>query len=268
MEIIYIHHDAFVVKSSCFTAIFDYWMMPAGHSVEELFRLVDPHKPLYVIVSHHHKDHYNPSIFSWVHRFENIRFIMSRDTVIAARKYFYGTHYKGNRRIDASLVSELRAGDVFDDGIIKIEAFHSTDIGNSYVLTSLSGADAGRTVFFAGDLNAWTWRDESTQQEVNKAIGDFKAVLRDISGAGHSCFSVALFPVDARIGSGYYDGAKIFLEKFDVGVFVPMHFVLAEDAAEASRFKMKAMQFGRYASPHCMRYILLDAFESVSIHTR
>ncbi len=265
MEIIYIHHDTFLVKSSCFNAIFDYWMMPAGHTEEELFSQIDSNKPLYIIVSHHHKDHYNPEIFSWAHRFENIRFILSRDTVIAARKYFYGTHYKGVRRIDSSLVSELRAGGIYNDGIIKIEAFHSTDIGNSYVLTALDGCDKDKTIFFAGDLNAWTWRDESTLQEVNKAIGDYKAILKDISNSGHTGFSAALFPVDARIGSGYYEGAQIFLYSFDVGVFIPMHFVLAENAGEASRFKMKAAQFGRYASSRCVCYSMLDSFDKEKV---
>ena len=34
-----------------------------------------------------------------------------------------------------------------------------------------------------------------------------------------------MFPVDARIGNGYTRGARQFINRFNVGIFVPMHFV-------------------------------------------
>ena len=34
-----------------------------------------------------------------------------------------------------------------------------------------------------------------------------------------------MFPVDARIGNGYTRGGRQFIERFRVGLFVPMHFV-------------------------------------------
>ena len=38
-------------------------------------------------------------------------------------------------------------------------------------------------------------------------------------------FDVVMFPVDGRIGNGYTRGARQFLDVFQVGLFVPMHFV-------------------------------------------
>lgn len=37
-------------------------------------------------------------------------------------------------------------------------------------------------------------------------------------------FDIVMFPVDSRIGNGYTRGARQFIERFGVGLFVPMHF--------------------------------------------
>ena len=34
-----------------------------------------------------------------------------------------------------------------------------------------------------------------------------------------------MFPVDGRIGNGYTRGARQFIDTFQVGLLVPMHFV-------------------------------------------
>ena len=36
---------------------------------------------------------------------------------------------------------------------------------------------------------------------------------------------IVMFPVDGRIGNGYTLDARQFIERFEVGLFVPMHFV-------------------------------------------
>ena len=38
-------------------------------------------------------------------------------------------------------------------------------------------------------------------------------------------FDVVMFPIDGRIGNGYTLGGRQFIERFKVGLFVPMHFV-------------------------------------------
>ena len=38
-------------------------------------------------------------------------------------------------------------------------------------------------------------------------------------------FDLVMFPVDGRIGNGYTRGGRQFIERFQVGLFVPMHFV-------------------------------------------
>ena len=40
-------------------------------------------------------------------------------------------------------------------------------------------------------------------------------------------FDLVMFPVDGRIGNGYTLGARQFIERFKVKLFVPMHFVMS-----------------------------------------
>ena len=49
-------------------------------------------------------------------------------------------------------------------------------------------------------------------------------------------FDVAFFPIDGRIGNGYTLGGRQFIDRFQVGLFVPMHFV-ASGFESAWRFK-------------------------------
>lgn len=52
----------------------------------------------------------------------------------------------------------------------------------------------------------------------------FLGELKDIRKVSDR-FDLVLFPVDGRIGNGYTLGGRQFIERFEVGLFVPMHFV-------------------------------------------
>lgn len=267
MNITFIWHDAFIIEYDECTVLTDFWRLPLHCSERlSLLSLINPAKPLYVLISHHHKDHYNPDVFSLASELPDVRYVISSDTARAARKYFDPDGlYRGKNRVSDNLVEVMEPGMEFSDSLLRIEVFGSTDIGNSYVISPLTGLDKGMTAFFAGDLNAWTWRDESTEEEVCQAIADCDVVFESIAAAGHRGFDVALFPVDARIGSGYTDGAEMFLRRFSAGVFVPMHFCLGGNERELARFEMAAQQFGRYASQSCRYYFRPDPLQSVRI---
>jgi mutator protein MutT len=96
----------------------------------------------------------------------------------------------------------------------------------------------GMRLFHAGDLNNWYARfltddyqgglvyspdfgvDIDPAREEKRFLGELKDV-RKLAGR----FDVVMFPVDGRIGNGYTRGARQFLDRFQVGLFVPMHFV-------------------------------------------
>lgn len=246
----YIWHDCFVLRLPDCTCVFDFWEDAQGNLA--FLEAISQDKPLYVIVSHHHKDHFNRGIFRWAARFPKIRFIISKDT---ARSINYmlkpGSTYRGEYKVDPSKVTVLRPGEEFADGVISLRAFGSTDIGNSYLLTH-----RGQTIFHSGDLNAWIWKDESTDAEIRAAIGAFRKVLADIRMVTEK-IDLAMFPVDSRIGRDYWEGAYIFLREFDVKLFVPMHFCLGKDLSERLRYINDAIDFSTYANPERGRYAAL-----------
>lgn len=52
----------------------------------------------------------------------------------------------------------------------------------------------------------------------------FLGELKDIKKLAEE-YDLVMFPVDGRIGNGYTLGGRQFIERFKVGMFVPMHFV-------------------------------------------
>lgn len=93
-------------------------------------------------------------------------------------------------------------------------------------------------IFHAGDLNNWYARfltddypggtiyspefgiDINPEKEEKRYLGELKDIHK-LTGR----FDIAMFPIDGRIGNGYTRGARQFIDHFQVGVLVPMHFV-------------------------------------------
>lgn len=273
VKIEYIWHDCFFVETSDAGIVFDFWLDRDGenHDFPDFLAGFDPEKALYIIISHGHKDHYNPAVFSWASRFRNIRYIVSRDVMRRIRHIVSESSVYSGPKVDPSCVTALAPGDRFVDDNLAVAAFPSTDIGNSYIIEL-----SGKRFFHAGDLNAWIWKDESTESEVKKAIGDYNACLRDIrvyldrTSESEDRASVGLtdiidycfFPVDSRIGSEYFTGASIFVRKFDVRRFFPMHFALGTPD-DRRRYRADALRFGLYANPDRGEYIPLALSGSV-----
>lgn len=250
----YIWHDCFIVKTGGVAIVFDYWKEEDGADtgLPGFLDGLDPATPLYVFVSHHHKDHYTRRIWEWSNRLANIRYIVSKDTAKYARHIITpGSVYTGPRPNEGS-VSVLKEGETWSDGIIKVRAYGSTDIGNSYAVEA-----GGRIWFHAGDLNAWIWKEESTAAEVKASIAAFERIVDDICSQ-YPVIDVAMFPVDSRIGSEWYTGASIFVRKLDVRHFIPMHFGLGENREESKRYSKDAAAFELYANPERGEYIALQ----------
>ena len=141
---------------------------------------------------------------------------------------------------------------------LKVTATGSTDSGVSWVVET-----AGRRVFHAGDLNNWYARfltddyrggtvfspefgmDVDPGREEKRYLGE----LKDIRKLTDS-FDVAMFPVDGRIGNGYTRGARQFIERFRVGLLVPMHFVAS---GFESAWRMKEFADARGVGFWCIR---------------
>ncbi|MDE5870904.1 MAG: MBL fold metallo-hydrolase [Muribaculaceae bacterium] len=260
IKTIYIYHDCFVVKTTEAVLVFDFWKDPyqKGPLPNPLMN-VERDMPVYVFVSHGHKDHYNPAIFGWAKLFPNIRYIVSKDVSKRIKHIISpGSSYKGDK-VEPSRVIALSDHDHYKDEKISVNTFPSTDVGNSYGVTI-----AGRTLFHAGDLNAWIWKDESTEEEVKEALDSFNAIV-DMISASYEGFDLCFFPVDSRIGTNYFTGARIFLERFKIENFFPMHFELGDDPAAIASLHRDAAAFDRYASHTCHHYIMSAPYSAYTI---
>ena len=254
IKISYIWHDCFLVETDEASLVFDFWKDPTmaadspRGSIPPFVSRLPKEKPLYVFVSHSHKDHFNTDIFSWAPLFADIRYIVSNDVWKRCRHIASETSvYKGTK-VAPDRLTRLLNGESYTDARVKVEAYPSTDEGNSYMVTT-----GGKVIFHAGDLNAWVWKEESTVEEINKAIGDYKACLRSIRERD---IDYAFFPVDSRLGKDYFLGAEMFVREFNVGHFFPMHFGLG-DPAEQARYQADAVKFTLYANPSRGEYIPL-----------
>ncbi len=260
MTLTYIYHSGFLLRTPQCSVIFDFWKDPET-AVPRFLDDIDADKPVYVLISHHHKDHYNPEVFQWVKRFKKLKYILSKDTCRAARHFITpGSLYKGSLRVDPDKVVSISPEETWHDDIIHIDAFGSTDIGCSYLVTL-----GDKRIFHAGDLNAWIWKDESSQGEVDEALAAFDKILASIASKT-SEIDIAMFPVDPRLGTDFYEGAKIFVHKFKVNHFFPMHFTLVEGDTSQFDYIAAASRFSKYANLDHGEYITLAA-SGASWHT-
>lgn len=219
MTLTYVFHSGFVLEAERCILIFDYWMDPAGVIPGAL----RTSKQVYVFASHFHEDHFTREILRWKTAYPttSLTYILSKDIL-------------KRRRAEATEADVwLAKGSTWADQNLKVTATGSNDSGVSWVVEV-----EGRTVFHAGDLCNWYARflaDGQTEGEIySKEFGEyfnpvaeekrFLGELKDIRKVTDR-FDLVLFPVDGRIGNGYTLGGRQFIERFEVGRFVPMHFV-------------------------------------------
>ena len=217
MTLRYIFHSGFVLETEQCVLVFDYWMDPAR--VMDNYKNTKKH--VYVFASHFHEDHFTKEIFKWKDSITNITYILSKDILKRRRA----------NREDATVW--MAKGATWEDDNLKVIATGSNDSGVSWIIKT-----EGKTIFHAGDLCNWYARfladgcpegtiySEEFQEFINPVAEEkrFLGELKDIRKITDT-FDLIMFPVDGRIGNGYTLGGRQFIERFEVGMFVPMHFV-------------------------------------------
>lgn len=262
----YIYHDCFVYENEAVILIFDYWKdplaPPEGKDFPPFLKNLDRNKFIYVFVSHHHKDHFSRRIFLWAREFPNISYIISPD-VFKAVKYMLsaGGTYSGYQP-PSDKVFVLSPGESYQDDLLKVKAFPSTDIGNAYAISCY-----GKIIFHAGDLNAWLWIDESTNEEIEEARKSYTSIVNDIQKE-FPYFDLVMFPVDSRLGREYWWGAKYFVDHISTALFVPMHFELVLAEEDKIPRRIDASAFNSFARSDFGAYVQLAASRSRYLTTQ
>lgn len=208
MKLDYIYHSGFAIEAEGVTVIIDYYK--DSSDTEHNRGIVHDHllqKPgkLYVLSTHFHPDHFNREVLTWKEKRPDINYIFSKDII---------RHHLALKE-DATYIKK---GETYEDDTIRIQAFGSTDAGSSFLLHL-----QGMSIFHAGDLNNWHWSEESTEQEIKKANGDFLAEVKYLKETAPT-IDLVMFPVDHRMGKDYMKGAKQFIEQIKTTIFAPMHF--------------------------------------------
>lgn len=215
MRLTYIYHSGFAVEAANFTIIIDYYQDSIGnnHGVVKDRLLHRPQK-LYVLISHGHADHFNSDILKWKEERQDIIYIFSKDVKSLSQLNFEDVFF-------------IDKDESYKDETLQIDAFGSTDLGVSFKIH----AD-NKVLFHAGDLNNWHWNEESTEEEIKEAEDFYERELNHVA-VSTPFLDIAMFPVDPRLGKEYMKGADQFLKKIPTGLFIPMHFDVAYDAATA-----------------------------------
>lgn len=221
MKLTYIYHSCFIIESEKFTLIFDFYKDSEDKYIQQ--HLANLPGKIYVFSSHSHRDHFNAEILEWKKLRADIQYIFSKDIVDNGL-------YKGD---DAFIIDKLG---VYQDQLITVKAFGSTDIGVSFLIEV-----DGKTIFHSGDLNNWHWKNESTEQEVKEAENFYLSELELVANEVQH-LDVLMYPIDHRLGEEYTLGAEQLLEKIKVDLFVPMHFW--EHYHYANAFAAKAESYG------------------------
>lgn len=242
----YNFHSGFVFETTNCILIFDLWLDRANL----MPTILEDERPLYVFASHFHEDHYNPRILEWKKRKKNIKYILSKDIL---------RHHRAEKE-DADIW--MVKGNLWEDEQIRVLATGSNDSGVSWIVEL---KESCYRLFHAGDLNNWYARflsDEGNIPEkiISEEFGEinplaeekqFLGELKDIrrlmteklDSSSNKDFDLVMFPVDGRIGNGYTRGGRQFIERFNIRLFVPMHFV-ASGYESAWRFKEFAEEKG------------------------
>lgn len=219
MKLTYIFHSGFVIEADRCIMVFDFWMDPA----DVMDRHMDTSKRVYVFSSHFHEDHFTKDIFKWKNRIGDITYILSKDIL---------KHRRASQE-DADVW--MCKGDIWEDDNLKVIATGSNDSGVSWIVETES-----KRIFHAGDLCNWYARfladgcpdtkiySEEFGEYINPVAEEklFLGELKDIHKITGT-FDLVMFPVDGRIGNGYTLGGRQFIDSFEVGMFVPMHFVVS-----------------------------------------
>lgn len=213
MKITYIFHSGFLVETEPCYYLFDYYR-------GELPPL-NPEKPILVLASHCHGDHYNPAVFGLLkdRGMKAVAAILAND--IKKKKY-----PEGLPLLDADGCEDMA---VLNGHILKVchsreyvlpfqtrlRTLLSTDSGVACLLSCPEG-----NFFHAGDLNDWIGEDMS-EAERRQMTGSYRASLRALAGVS---LDAACLPLDPHLGSHYADGALYFLRTINVKQVWPMHF--------------------------------------------
>ena len=201
MNVTYIHHSSFLIETEACYYLIDYFQgsIPA----------LNPSKPVIVLASHKHHDHYQKSVFNILKDMgmQSIFAVLSRDIPAGARPEDVPC-----LPVSAGKRYELPQGQ-------ELVTFRSTDVGVAFLIR-----DGQELFYHAGDLNDWVWSEEpeaDNQRMTEKYQKQIDLLARELDGR---TLTAAFVVLDPRQEQDYDRGMLYFLQHISCGCVYPMHY--------------------------------------------
>lgn len=200
LQISYIFHNCFIVKSEKVTFLFDY---PNDRFLTKpLMDLVSnaiKDTQLYCFTSHGHSDHFNPDWQRILAVNSQANFIFSDDILEIPKD------------TPKTLFVSPEQSYTLDQGI-QFTTYQSSDLGVAFLIIFND-----KKIYFGGDLANWNW-DELPPKE-KQQMEDFYCHF--LERLGIHAIDLAFVNTDPRMIN--WAGAKEFLTKIKPQWFIPMH---------------------------------------------
>lgn len=212
MIVTYVYHSCCAIEFDSFSVIIDYYKDTFENDKEEnggwvAEYLLKKKKPLYVLCTHSHADHFNQEVLSWDKDKSDITYIFSQEIE---------NTFKGTLKEDK--IHYLDKLQLFEDNNLTIQAFGSTDAGASFYIQHKD-----KKIFHAGDLNNWHWNEEVSKDESfvfeNQYICELELVAEVVKE-----LDIVMFPLDPRLGKDFMLGGEQFIRKIKTDNLLPLHF--------------------------------------------
>ena len=212
MIVTYVYHSCCAIEFEEFSIIIDYYKDAIKDGDEFGWvsnHLLQKEKPLYVLCTHSHGDHFNEEILSWNQNREDITYVFSKEIPETL---------KDTLSLKDENIVYLERLEEYEDENLKIKAYGSTDAGVSFYIEHNDVK-----IFHAGDLNNWHWNEEATREESyvyeNHYICELELVSEEVKEV-----DIAMFPLDPRLGKDFMRGGEQFVNKIKTHNFLPLHF--------------------------------------------
>lgn len=208
----YFYQSGFTVAIGKTLLIFSYFEAEE-EQLPESYRLSDRDfkgfNNIVVFVPSAALEHHDPVIYTWKKAYP-ITYVVYAE---AAKDAPQGANLRA-----------IREGESLSVAGVQVRAFGSTDRGISFLVNCL-----GISIFHAGDLNLWHWREESTLREITRAE---EAYYEAVSRIPKERLDICMFPLDPNQGGFYDAGANHFIMALRPQVFFPMHFAMRREIAQ------------------------------------
>ncbi len=203
-KITYLDHSGFMIQTADVLMVFDYYRDPA-HKVSKTLEH-NPDMPVVFFVSHRHNDHFSHQIWDLGQNHKRL-YIVSNDV--------------DSKEVHSDMpVNWMSPGDILEDqlGGIRVKAYGTTGKGCSFAVTTKDG----RHIFHAGELGEPISHNDDAPRDIARFNEKFDVAVNRIASSMPS-FDLAMMSVNTVDGPDFALGATKFLEKVNVGSFVPYH---------------------------------------------